>query len=87
MIQPLELMLWMDSGVHSSSPGPDELTAMLGLCGVPLFQGLQAVPLLAECSRGWTTGHYRPLSRCSQTQEQTSHLGTLFKIQILTPQA
>lgn len=77
MIQPLELMLWMDSGVHSSSPRPDELTAMLGLCGVPLFQGLQAVPLLAECSRGWTTGHYRPLSRCSPNSRANKSPGDL----------
>lgn len=60
MIHPLELMLWMNSEVHSSSPRPEELTATLGLCGVPLLQGLQA-PLPAERSRVWTTGHYRHL--------------------------
>lgn len=58
MIQPLELMLWMDSEVHSSSPGPEELTATLGLCGVPLLQGLQA----ASASRVLQGLHHRTLS-------------------------
>ena len=86
MIHPLELMLWMDSEVHTSGLRPEELTATLGLCGVPLLQKVQAAPLLADCSRVWTTGHYRHLRQCSPNSRANTSPGDLFKIQILTQQ-